>query len=81
MIAQLGVTLGVWGSIWLDIQTGACYRFGTGYFIFCGAHYLKANKQKIRIRIHLGKILVPTPLALFTYSTKLPNISAITFRS
>ncbi|MGO3642334.1 MAG: metal ABC transporter permease, partial [Psychrobacter sp.] len=22
LIAQLGVTLGVWGSIWLDIQTG-----------------------------------------------------------
>ncbi len=22
VIAQLGVTLGVWGSIWLDIQTG-----------------------------------------------------------
>ncbi|MGP4953062.1 metal ABC transporter permease, partial [Psychrobacter sp. T6-1] len=22
IIAQVGVTLGVWGSIWLDIQTG-----------------------------------------------------------
>ena len=60
---------------------GACYRFGTGYFIFCGAHYLKANKQKIRVRIHISKILVPTPLALFTCSTKLPRTSAMTFRS
>src|SRR5690606_24362973 len=62
-------------------SNGTCYRFGTGYFIFCGAHYLKANKQKIRVGIHISKILVPTPLALFTCSTKLPRTSAITFRS
>ena len=48
IIAQLGVTLGVWGSIWLDIQTGLSIVLILAILFFTALVLSKLSKTKSR---------------------------------
>ncbi len=48
VIAQLGVTLGVWGSIWLDIQTGLSIVLILAILFFTALVLSKLSKTKSR---------------------------------
>jgi zinc transport system permease protein len=52
IIAQLGVTLGVWGSIWLDIQTGLSIVLILAILFFAALIFSKLTKIKFRSARH-----------------------------